>query len=122
MAIADIKLDEGISDLKLPYHPDFGFENQVIFEDEEKPSWLKLSREILHFPQHKPLVKLITKNSKNRKYIEPVIEEDKSKSKIMASLDKLLKKQSLVESSILAFTANPSRHNELHAQFKKKYI
>ena len=47
---ADIKLDEGISDLRVPYYPDFGFENHVIFEDEERPSWLKLTREILHFP------------------------------------------------------------------------
>ena len=50
VSVADLKLDEGISDLKKPYYPDFGYENHVIFEDEERPSWLKLTRELLHFP------------------------------------------------------------------------
>lgn len=30
--VADIKLDAGLSDLKLPYVPDFGYEQHVTFD------------------------------------------------------------------------------------------
>ena len=44
-----IKIDQGISDLKKPYHPDFGYQESIDF-DVRNSNWETLAKYILYYP------------------------------------------------------------------------
>eukprot|EP00347_Sterkiella_histriomuscorum_P015543 403356635 len=68
--VEDIKLDQGLSDLKKPYYPDFGYTQCVDFEDSQRATWGSLAKQILSFPKYEKLHKIIEEKSESLKKME----------------------------------------------------
>lgn len=47
---ADLKLDEGLSDMHKPYYPDFGYPQMEI--EEKKNGWNLVADSIIHYPKY----------------------------------------------------------------------
>ena len=57
---ADFKLDEGLDDVKKPYHPDFGY--PLVELEPKKPGWNILAENIIQYPKHSYIQNLIKKS------------------------------------------------------------
>ncbi|CDW74788.1 UNKNOWN [Stylonychia lemnae] len=67
---SEIQLNHGLSDMKKPYVPDFGYTNYMSFDEGKKVTWQNLANQILRYPQYEKMHRVL--EERNEKYKKQV--------------------------------------------------